>query len=352
MDLNVLRTFDCDQKQEWLQRWKDWPKREIWAHPDYVQLFVRSGEEALCLAMGNSEKGALMPLISRPLELEVWGKDFCGCIDLVSPYGYGGVFSWGGLTAKEFWTAADQWALANGAVILFLRLSLFPEQLLPITGQLETKSCNVVRNLEPSEESIWMDYEHKVRKNVKRARESGLVVRIDDSGEGLDQFLGVYEETMKRRNANAWYFFSKEFFDNLVLKLHGQFVFFYIMNQSQVISCELVLLSQDHAYSYLGGTIESAFHLRPNDLLKHEVILWAKRNGKRTFVLGGGYANMDGIYNYKLSFSPTGNVPFQVLKKIYDETRYFELILARQKWEARNGNNWKPREEYFPSYRS
>ena len=106
--------------------------------------------------------------------------------------------------------------------------------------------------------------------------------------------------------------------------------------------------SANHLYSFLGGTLAEAFAERPNDLLKHEIILWGRQAGKRAFVLGGGFAPDDGIYRYKKSFAPNGSAPFCVGRRIHNAAAYTRLIESRRRWQS----GWAPRNGYFPEYRA
>ncbi len=114
------------------------------------------------------------------------------------------------------------------------------------------------------------------------------------------------------------------------------------------MSSELVLVSQSHIYSFLGGTRAEAFPSRANDLLKHEVILWGHRAGKQSFVLGGGYGGADGIFRYKLSFAPRGKSDFKVGKMVVDPNWYTELMSLRRAFEESAGNHWTPESGFFP----
>jgi hypothetical protein len=318
--------------ERWLARWSAWSEREVHAHPEYVRLFEEGGSRALC-ALAD---GVLYPFLLRELPFGAEGAD------IVTPYGYGGAFSWEDADADEFWAAFDAWAAEQGVVSELVRLSLFPERLLPYPGEREQKLVNVVRDLAPAADELWMDYEHKVRKNVKKARRSGLRVEIDETGARLDDFLRLYEQTLERRGAEERYRFPHDFFGRIRDRLPGGFVYAHALAGDRVVSSELALLSATTAYSFLGGTEESAFPQRPNDLLKVELMLWAKESGKRRFVLGGGYRPGDGIFRYKRSFAPGGLVPFEVGMRILRPDVYEALV-------ARAGG---PREPgFFPAYR-
>ena len=38
------------ERDAWLSLWSGWPRREVFAHPDYVQLCCGEGDRAACAA--------------------------------------------------------------------------------------------------------------------------------------------------------------------------------------------------------------------------------------------------------------------------------------------------------------
>jgi predicted N-acyltransferase len=210
---------------------------------------------------------------------------------------------------------------------------------------------NVVRSTREPPAAIWRDYAHKVRKNVNRARAAGLVCEADESGRELALFIDLYHRTLRRRDADPFYHFEREFFERLREGLAGQHAFFYVRRGRELLAAELVLVSADFVYSFLGGTDDVHFELRPNDLLKHSIIEWAHARGKRAFVLGGGAQPDDGIYRYKLSFAPRGRTPFFVSTRTLDEPSLQELLHRRTVAERSRGREWTPRHGFFPGYR-
>jgi hypothetical protein len=323
---------------EWLEHWSAWPEREVYAHPGYVALEAGEHARALCAGWRSDEGRVLYPFLLRDLRVEPFGVD---ASDVITPYGYGGAFFWGSdreVVAREFWPAFDMWAAEERVVSEFVRLALFEDELLPYPGEREQRLVNVVRDLAPSADELWMDCEHKVRKNVKKARRAGVTIEFDPTGERLDDFLRLYERTLERREAPERYRFPRAFFE----RLPKECVYVHALHGDEVVSSELVLLSEHNAYSFLGGTDSDAYELRPNDLLKWELILWAKAAGKRRFVLGGGYTADDGIFRYKRSFAPRGLVPFHVGWRILEPQLYRELT---ERVGARSDA------DFFPAYR-
>jgi len=353
--VEFLNDSDSTARTRWLALWRAWPGREVQAHPDYGRLFAHPTDQVVCAALCTRAGGVLLPLILCPLGREAWaGAEFRGRCDAISPYGYGGPYAWNvdEHDSRSFWPQVHEWLAARGAVSLFLRLSLFPGQTLAFDGDERAFGQHVVRTLGLPEEELWRDYAHKVRKNVAKARRSGLTVIVDPQGERLEEFLSIYYATMDRRSAQPWYYFSRESFETMRRALDGQYAFFHVVHEGRVVSTELVLVSAEHIYSFLGGSLPEAFDHRPNDLLKHAVIEWGSRAGKKAFVMGGGYSPDDGVFRYKLSFAPRGGVPFRGGTRVYDGEAYWRLIEQRRMWEKERGREWHPRPVFFPEYRA
>jgi hypothetical protein len=339
---------------EWCECWQEWPDREVMAHPEFVRLFARKGDLILAATARTAKGGILYPFILRPLSAEPWAPaDFTGW-DLTTAYGYGGPFAWSATPeeARGFWSHFDRWARGQKVVTSFARLSVFADQLLPFDGDAPVNGPNIVRSLEPSAEELWNDFVPKVRQNVRRARLRGCRLEVDADGARLDEFLHVYTETMKRRNAASYYFFSRAFFETLVRNLKGHFAFFHVVHEGRVVSSELVLLSRNHAYFFLGGTLADAFELRPNELLQVETFLWCRSAGKKALVLGGGYRGSEGLLKYKRGFAPGGEVPFRIGTKVHDPAAAARLTEERRRWEQAHGRAWEPEAGFFPPYRA
>ncbi|WP_321475649.1 GNAT family N-acetyltransferase [uncultured Paludibaculum sp.] len=360
MSLPEFEVWDAaseSDRESWIARWRSWPAREVFAHPDYLLLGVEAGERPLCATAKSGERYVLYPFYLRTIRNESGGEEFSGAYnDISSPYGYGGPFSWGvgqdeGLSVA-FWQAFGAWAKSQRVVSEVVRLSLFSESLLSYDGETRAIGENVVRSLDVCGDDLWRDYEYKVRKNVKKAHTSGVRVHCDERGDRLDDFLRIYASTMSRRNASQRYQLPRNYFESLHEKLAGQFAYWHAVYNDNVISTELVLISAERVYSFLGGTDSDYFGLRPNDLLKVEIIEWARRLGKKQFVLGGGYTPNDGIYRYKLSFAPTGRVPFLLGCRVFLEDVYMELSETHRALSRAANCVGDERPSFFPAYRA
>lgn len=341
----------------WLAAWLSWPEREVFAHPSYVALYAANDRaRAMCACWRDRGTCVLYPFLLRDLTAEpYWTSRVGPATDVITPYGYGGPACWGTnptAALDAFWLHFNAWASRHTVVSEFVRFHLFRDPAQPYPGEVIERMPNIVRDLTPDEAEIWDDFRSEVRRKIKAARRSGVTVERDDTGERLDEFLRLYEHTLDRNGAGDWYYFPRSYFERICRELPGQFVFFHALHGGKVVSTELVLVSSANVYSFLGGTDVESFKLRPNDVVKHEIILWAKRQGKRRFVLGGGAHGADGIYHYKQGYAPTGTVPFFVGRRVLRQDLHDELVEGRRALAAAGSAPWAPAPGFFPAYRA
>lgn len=332
----------------WLAAWER-TGREPFAHPDYVSLFAQPGDQTLTLLWQGSGCEVLLPLLRRPLPGQEW-------TDVISPYGYGGPFVSGNVEWAAFYPELLAWMRRERVLTGFLRVSLntLPPPFADLPGyEAAYLSDNIVVDVCRPGEQQWAHYEHKVRKNVKKAERAGLRVEIQPDFRHLDAFLEIYHGTMQRRSASGWYYFGREFFQAFDTSLRGQFVVAEVYDAGErLVSTELVLQSDHFLYSFLGGTRQEAFAHAPNDLLKHAVIGYGREQDKKGYVLGGGYAPGDGIFRYKRAFDPVGVRPFYGVRLTADTQAYEQLAETRTAELRREQPGAAPLPGFFPAYRA
>lgn len=322
--------------------------REPFAHPGFGTLLAGPGTDALAACWEDDGGLVLLPLVLRDLPQEVGAALPDGAWrDATSPYGYGGPFVAGAPDLAAFWSALVSWMSGNQVLSCFVRGSVTGpghgvEPGSPATRALHLAD-NVVVGLWPDAEERWARYEHKVRKNVKKARRHGLGTTVTPGFADVAGFADVYASTMDRRAAAQFYRFDADFFARLGEVLDGSFWVADTRDaEGALVSTELVLVGEATCYSFLGGTRREAFPMAPNDLLKHDVIEHAAYAGLTSYVLGGGYEPGDGIFRYKRAFDPTGVVPFTGIQVVADQLRY----------DAACAVVGAPDSSFFPRYRA
>lgn len=345
--MGCIEEIEVSDKERWNNIVKSIKGYDAFYLNEYVDAFMREDESngvPVLLYYENGDDRAVNVVFKRDVSKDC---HFVGRLnqdtyfDLITPYGYGGflgeISDYGSLNS-----AYSQYCMDNKYVCEFVRFELFSDYYRHYSGEIETRTHNVVRNLESSIDEIWMNFKQKVRKNVKRANAYGLEIIIDEPGVYMDDFLSIYYGTMERSDAEDQFYFKKSFFEKLMSMDNA--VMFHVRFEEKVISTELVIYGAENCYSYLGGTDSEYFYTRANDFLKFEIIKWAKEKGMKNFVLGGGYGSDDGIFQYKMNLAPHGIKDFYIGRKIFDESVY-DMLCGMRANELLN-------ESYFPKYRS
>jgi len=341
---------------DWLEMWNEWPHREVFAHPEYIRLYTAKHGRGLCAAWRSDAVQVLYPFILRDLAAEAfWDGPEGALFDIASPVGYAGPFAWGAgdreTLSQAFWAEFRAWALDHQVVSEFVRFSLFPGAILRYPGERWPAANQIIRSLQLEEHALWMDFDRKVRNNIDKAIRRGVAVEIDQQGARLSSFLRIYNHTPHQPRVPESLYFPREYFEQIHAGLRGQFAYFHAFLDGAPVSTELVLLSEQSVYSFLGGTVPEALDHHPNDLLKFEIMKWAKQSGKSHYILGGGHRGADRIYRRKRAFAPRGQVSYLLGGQVFSGALYAALVGARQRYGLERGEEWRPRQGFFPAYR-
>lgn len=295
----------------------------------------------------------IMPFYLRKIYIN---NELTSYFDVCSPYGYSGPFYNNTLQKEclsEFWSAVDEWYVNNNVVSEFIRFCLkenhhfYSGKLVPTLTNV--KGCILEEKLQ------WEGFKQKVRNNYRKALKNNLKVTIANE-EKINEniiltFFNIYTSTMKRKNAGKQYLYPLSYFKKFIKENSDKCVIVIIYKEDIAISTELILLSNDTMYSFLGGTLEDYFYVRPNDFLKIEVMKWARKHNIKYYVLGGGFNDNDNLYKYKKSFFPYDkDVIFYTGKKIINKTVYAKLLNKKLEniTDVITENNYN---NYFPEYR-
>ena len=270
----------------------------------------------------------------RPFLLEHDGARFAGIErdeprDVVTPYGYGGP------TADGFWEAYEEWARERGVVTTFVRFHpLYGNQRgAPI--HVDELAPTVAWRLDPDRDLLaGLHFKH--RNKVTKAENAGATVTQHD---GLGEFVPLYEDTMRRVNADDFYFFEPAYWERL-----GELplVRFDAGIDGEVVASALCLATPPWLHYHLSGTTDAGRTTGSSTLVLLEAARWAQANGYERFHLGGGLGGKeDSLHHFKARFDPEGLVPAAVGKAIHDEDAYRRL----------SGGSEAVFEGFFPAYR-
>lgn len=355
MSYKVFTVSDRDIWRRYLERLPE-VQRDVYFLPEYYELYERPFIKAECFVFEEDGKIAMYPYLKTCINQVVKFKLDREYYDIEGAYGYNGIAA--NTTDRAFLNSfvkvfAEICSREN-VVAEFTRFNpvLNNHQLSPHM-EVTLANNNVIVDLSLTEDDIWTkSYEHCTRKNVNKAERSGLFVKsyrgLEIPDALLDAFLKIYHSTMERNSADESYYFGKSYFNGLKEGLRENSLFFFVFDGEEAVSCELVIAGEKTAYSFLGGTQERYYHMRPNNLLKHKIIKELKKLGFARYCIGGGAAMDDGVFRYKRTFSKDGVVEFFVGKMVHNKEAYNYLCAE---WEKHFPEKVAAYRNYFLKYK-
>lgn len=334
-----LEILDLSQKDKWTRYFNKLPeqKRDIFYTPQYYELCEQNGDgKATCFVYEQNDDIALYPFLTNSINELGLIKEDREYYDIQGANGYNGVIS-SSLNSdfrKNFSDAFRDYCFEKGIVVEFTRFNpLFENHKFSTYMQQIKANIVIAIDLTQSVDDIRMlSYKYSIRQGINRARRKGVTVKtflgseIDDNW--IDVFTKIYHSVMKKNKAENSYFFSTKYFSNIKRLLDKNSIFGFAIKDDVPISCELDLFCGKMCYGFLGGTLAEYFRLRPNDILKDELLLTLKKMGSSYYCMGGGIKIGDNLYQYKKNFCKDKDYDFYIGKKIHNKEVYDNICKA------------------------
>ena len=352
----------------------DDPDWESWLEPIRRDIYHTAGYHAYAqgtgegvphlIVVGDRRRGLAWPYLLRDVT-DVPGLGGSGCRDVHSVYGYPGPLAWGCDGDDDFvqmaWTEIQGVWREQRAVAAFTRFH-------PLLGNAELARAFRVPPIgeEPSDpvrpggwtvsvdltigyEAARAAYARDIRREVDQSRRAGLTVSVDEDWAELSTFARLYNDTMTRLGAAAFYFFDLDDFRRLRDSLPGHVHLLVTRSGDQVASAGLFMDWGDIVEWYLVGTDAAFQALSPSKVLVDFAIGWAYERGHAVLHMGGGRGGRDdSLFWFKSRFSPRRH-EFHTGRWVLDPTRYQELTAARR---AALGPAATQEPTFFPAYRA
>ncbi|MDN5773011.1 MAG: GNAT family N-acetyltransferase [Brevibacterium aurantiacum] len=292
----------------------------------------------------------LFAFLLRRIDADALGRPVAQeCFDITTALYYGGPLCSLADGTEEatlmamFWDRFRQWARSHRIISEFNRENPVSGGMSNYPGQRIEQAGHVVKELDGrTEAELLGDTSKSFRRNVRKVETAGIEIIIDESGKRLDDFLGLYYDTMDRNHADARFYYPRDFFDMLNSSFAGRVAYLYALDNGRPISVELVVYCADIGYSLLGATEETSLRTGVNSFLSHKAFLYAQTRGIKHYVLGGGVTNTDddSLLRYKLSMAKSGLRRYFTAQQVIDEERYRHL------------SSWRCCDtRFFPAYR-
>jgi len=327
-------------------------RHDVYQLPEYTTASARyEGGEPVAFYAEDGPHALLMPLLLRDLPADLHAA--VGERDATSAYGYSGPVATPDIppaTLCETFALFRELARQRSLLTAFIRLHPLrspPIDMLRELGTVVRHGQIVYVDLGKRVDEWWAETRSDHRRNLVRLRRLGYSVEMDDWNAYPD-FRTIYRTTMQRVSANAFYYFSDEYFDNLRAQLGERLHICVVRSPTgEAAASGLFMLTDGIAEYHLGGTAEAHFHVAPSKLMLDHARHWAKERGASVFNLGGGFGgNAGSLQHFKAGFSKS-QADFHTIRVIMDERRYEQLTTARASLLRGDGVS----DGFFPAYR-
>lgn len=305
-------------------------QRDIYYNEEYVKLYENEESKAFCIVSREKEYIFLMPFLRRKA-----GEYF----DFETAYGYGGPIT---NTKDMAWISqtlakVNAYFRAQNYICGFVRFHPLLDNAdcckngMEVLYDRETVAINVG---EPEEEIWSKQITSKNRNMIRKAEKNGLKYTAEYDFASLNEFIQLYEESMKRLNAEAFYFFKKEYYLKFSEQLRSHAFLGTIRKDEKLISAALFMYSEKYGHYHLAGSNYEYSGLGANNYLLWNAVLEMKKLGVRYFHLGGGYDRNpeNSLLKFKKAFHKNTGC-FMIGKCIFNREVYDRICID---WENRN----------------
>lgn len=347
-----MRVLRVDQAEEWTCVLHKTTQHDFYFLPGYHALAEQLGEgDARLFVYEQEDYVVALPLMLRSIPGER------GLRDATSVYGYAGP-----LASHEHlpppvvrnFQASLAEALRDRRVIsVFSRLHPLISQSTVLEGcgkcQVGGQTISIDLTLPP--EAQRAQYRGTVRTRINQLQRGGITCVRDAEKARLNEFMSIYDETMRRVGATDAYLFDRQYFTRLVEGLGSVLQLFLVtLPSGEAIAGGLFTLCDRVIQYHLGGTRDAYLKLSPMRLLMEEVRLWGNEQGARVLHLGGGVGSKpDSLFQFKAGFSDRRH-DFLTWRWVIAQDVYDTLMEEQRRGNERNGTEEFP-SEFFPAYR-
>lgn len=340
---------------EWDAVVRTFPNHDVYYLPGYADAFVRHGDGEAFLLCWDSGTGtrAISVVMKRDVATapQLAGKVAEGAhFDFVTPYGYGGFIFDGTVDEKAAELFACEYAEFCRKERVIAEFVRFHPVLRNADGlgnaMFHPKAVGHTIALDlSSQEIIDSNIISQCRNKIRKARKAGVEIRHGRSMDLFDAFIPIYNETMDRDAATAYYYFKRDFYESVDVRLRENYELFYAVLNGETIAASIMLFENGQMHYHLSGGKGEFRNIAAINLLLYEAACWGFAHGLKTLHLGGGVGADEngGLFKFKASFNRNSDYTFFVGKTIFDERAYTELV-------ALSGNS-DVDSAFFPLYR-
>lgn len=325
----MMNVFLTTEWNCYLTKFND-TQKDIYFCEEYVKLYEDSFSKAYCVICEEGNSIVLMPFLRRQID------DY---FDFETAYGYGGpIYN----TDDIVWIhnalyEIHKYLSENKYICGFVRFH-------PILENAKNcKDCfdiildrfTVCINTKLSSEEIWTkQISSKNRNMIRKAEKNGLIYKAEYDFQSINEFVNLYTATMKRLNAEKFYFFDENYYKKFMNYFTGNAFLGTVRKDDRLLCAALFMYSKEYGHYHLEGSDHHYSSLGANNLLLWKTALEFHALNVKEFHLGGGYDSSEdnSLLKFKKAFSDDYR-SFHIGKMIFNMNKYNEL---KNEWIKNN----------------
>lgn len=329
----ALQVLTMEQREEWDEIIRTFSNHDIYYLSGYVKAFQIHGDgEPLLFYYNDGKNRGINVVMKRSIIEDVHFKgilDEDRYYDLSSPYGYGGWIIEG--KSEQLFIDYERWCLRNNVVSEFVRFHPLISNHTAIENYYDVIPLGETVAMDLSTyEKIWENISSKNRNMIRKAQKNDVRVYNGRFPEIFHQFKEVYDSTMRKDEAEKYYYFEEEFYTSVLEELPENAQVFYAVKDNIVIAASIMLECNGFMNYHLSGSLQEYSSLAPTNLLLYKAALWGNAHGMRTLYLGGGVGSgEDSLFKFKRAFYKGPLHRFHIGRKVFDPEVYQELTMMR-----------------------
>lgn len=336
--------LDLTQKDRWNDILKGSNNYDFYHTWEYNSI-VKEGEPFLFLFSERNDFVAF-PLIKRKIS----GSDL---FDLTSAYGY-----LGPICNRNFDASDDQFLenlkqsfieFMQEELIVSLFSRLHPIITQPIILEKFGGVCfngkTVAIDLTQPLETQRANYRRDHARAIHILKEKEFYCREVSNSKGVEIFVSIYHENMRRVKALPEYFFDEDYFNKLLQSNHFTSRILLVYLKDKPVAGGFFTFTNDIIQVHLLSTRNKFLYYSPVKLLIDEVSIIGREQNMKYMHLGGGYGGKDdSLFSWKSGFSDL-HFNFHTWRYIHSNEIYDNLVA-----DVVNGQPVHD-SDYFPLYR-
>jgi len=330
-----------------LQKFPDEIK-DVYFQEEYMKLYEKEAEEAVCFVFEKNDKIFLFPFLRRQFEYQdnIY-------YDFETAYGYGGPIA--NVEDDEFFNQAMEsfknYCSEHNYIAGFVRFHplINNQKILSKIGSVIFDRHTVAIDLSLSDEEIWMKEIHKQNRNlIKKGAKLGLEFIVDREFKNIDEFVKLYDLTMNKVGADSFYYFDKNYYILFKSYIKNSFLGLVKFN-GEIIAGAIFFYSEDYGHYHLSASNPKYLRMNPNNFMLFEASKELKVLGIKKFHLGGGYdaEEQNSLFQFKRKFSRS-KYDFYIGKLIFNQMIYSEIC---EDWIKRNPQKQEKYKHYLLKYK-